>query len=292
MSRTLADAPLAALPQPDPVAMSAAERERRLDAWLAGRGSLIVAFSGGVDSSYLAVRAAIVLGPAALAVTAESASYPSTHRLMAARVVAAWGLRHRVIATRELDNPAYRANAPDRCYHCKRELYARLSEIARREGFAAIADGTNVDDRDEDRPGRRAAREFGVESPLEALGFTKENIRERSRSLGLLTWDMPASPCLASRIPHHHEVTPDKLRQVEQAEAAVRALGFRVCRVRHHGDLARLEFGQDELPRAIEPAVADALTAGVRAAGFRDVVIDPRGYRPAAFASPIWLRPS
>lgn len=255
------------------------EREATLFERLGGLSSLLVAYSGGVDSAYLAWAASRVLGPRALAVTADSPSYPARHRTMALEVVSRFGLRHEFIRTAELDRPAYRANAPDRCYHCKQELYAQLARLAVDRGIAAVADGSNADDRGDYRPGRRAARELGVISPLDEAGLTKADIRVLSREAGLPTWDEPASACLSSRIPYHSEVTAEKLRAIEQAEDAIRALGFRVVRVRHHGDVARIETSPDELARMIEPATAAAVDAAVRAAGFRYVAVDLRGYR-------------
>ena len=203
--------------------------------------SVIVAFSGGVDSSYLALIAHQELGSRALAVTAESPSYPAHHRQLALIVARQCHLRHEIIFTGEIDRPEYRANPENRCYFCKHELYTRLTDIAQQRGFACVADGTNADDRADYRPGRVAAREFGVRSPLDEAGLTKADIRGLARRAGLPVWDEPASACLSSRIPYHHEVTPEKLRQIERGEEALHALGFRVCRVRHHDTIARIE---------------------------------------------------
>jgi len=258
---------------------------------LRGFESIIVAFSGGVDSAYLAWAATQVLGPAALCVTADSPSYPDHHRQLALDVAHRFGLRHQIIRTSELDDPLYRANPVNRCYYCKHELYTALSALARERGIAVIADGSNADDRGDYRPGRQAAREFGVRSPLDEVGLTKSDIRELSHRAGLPTWNEPASACLSSRIPYLSEVTPDKLRMIERAERAVRALGFSVCRVRHHDDLARLEIGADELSRALEPAVHDRLVSELIAIGYRDVTIDPRGYRQGSLNEGLRLRP-
>jgi uncharacterized protein len=257
---------------------------------LAGLDSVVVAYSGGVDSAYLAWAATDALGPRALCVTADSESYPEHHRRLAIDIARAFGLHHEIIQTREIDNPVYRANPADRCYHCKHELYTRLSAIARSRGFAVIVDGNNADDRGDYRPGRKAAREFGVRSPLDEVGLAKDEIRELSRAAGLPTWDEPASACLSSRIPYHNEVTPQKLRMIEQAEDAVRRLGFRVCRVRHHDRTARLEIGQDELARALEPASREAIERALRAVGYDEVTIDPRGYRRGSLNEALLLK--
>jgi uncharacterized protein len=195
--------------------------------------SVIVAFSGGVDSAYLACAATEMLGERALCVTAESASYPAHHRELAYRVAREFNLRHEVIHTGEIDRPEYRANPENRCYFCKHELFTQLTSMAKTRGFAYVLDGTNADDRGDYRPGKVAAREFGVRSPLDEAGLTKAKIRELSHDAGLPVWDEPASACLSSRIPYHNEVTPEKLRQIERGEEALHALGFRVCRVRH-----------------------------------------------------------
>ena len=241
--------------------------------------SLVVAYSGGVDSAYLALVATRTLGARALCVTADSPSYPERHRAMAAAIARDFGLQHEVIETAELANPAYRANHADRCYHCKHELFTELSALARARGFAAVADGNNADDRGDYRPGRRAAREFGVISPLDEAGLAKADIRQLSLEAGLPTWDEPASACLSSRIPYFSEVTPEKLTAIERGEDALRELGFRVLRVRHHGDVARIELGRDEMARALDPDVAMAIDAALREIGFKYVALDLKGYR-------------
>lgn len=254
-------------------------REAALFGRLREFSSLIVAYSGGVDSAFLGWAARQVLGDRVLCVTADSPSYPDRHRRMALDIARQFSLPHEIIGTRELANPDYRANAPDRCYHCKHELYTQLTALASARGFAAVADGSNADDRGDYRPGRRAAREFGVVSPLDDAALTKTDIRALSREAGLPTWDEPASACLSSRVPYFSEVTEDKLQAIEGAEDALRALGFRVLRVRHHGDVARIEVGADELPALVEPAMAKAVDAAVRQHGFRYVTVDLRGYR-------------
>ena len=263
----------------------------RLDDLLSSVDSIIVAFSGGVDSTYLAWAASQVLGDSALCITADSPSYPDHHRRLALDVARRFGLRHEMIRTHELERPLYRANPANRCYYCKHELYTTLSHIARERGITTIADGSNADDRDDYRPGRQAAREFGVRSPLDEVGLTKSDIRALSHQAGLPTWNEPASACLSSRIPYHSEVTDEKLRMIERAETAVRALGFRVCRVRHYDDTARLAIGADELPRAFDGDVRDRLVAAVTAIGYRHVTIDPRGYRMGSLNEGLRLRP-
>jgi len=209
----------------------------------------------------------------------------------AARLAREFGFRHEVIRTGELERPEYRANPANRCYFCKHELYTHLSAIARGRGIPVIADGSNADDRGDYRPGRQAAREFGVRSPLDEAGLTKADIRELSRLAGLPTWDEPASACLSSRIPYFSEVTDEKLRTIERAEDILRRLGFRVCRVRHHDTLARIEVGRDELPRALEPGMAETIDRELRALGYQHVTIDLRGYRLGSLNDALRLRP-
>ena len=269
-----------------------ASRERRLYDALSSFDSVIVAFSGGVDSAYLAWVATEVLGPAALCVTADSPSYPDHHRQLALRIAREFSLHHEFVTTSETEQPEYRANPVNRCYYCKSELYDVLSRLAAVRGIAVIVDGSNADDRSDYRPGRQAAREYGVRSPLDEADLTKADIRELSRRAGLPTWDEPASACLSSRIPYHSEVTTEKLRMIERAEAALRDLGFRVCRVRHHDTLARIELGTNELHRALDPDVRERIVRELRAIGYQHVTIDLQGYRMGSLNEGVRLRPA
>jgi pyridinium-3,5-biscarboxylic acid mononucleotide sulfurtransferase len=242
-------------------------------------GEAIVAFSGGTDSAYLAWAAHQALGERALAVTADSASIPRSHLRDAEEFVARFGIRHLYVETREFDNPDYVKNDSNRCFHCKDELFTRLEDEGRRLGFAHVVYGVNADDTGDFRPGHRAAGQHGVHAPLLEAGLTKAEIRELSRQVGLPTWDRPAAACLSSRIPYGTAVTPERIRRVEAAEEAVKALGFRVYRVRDHEELARIEVGTDELPRALDPAMAARLAAAVKQAGYKFVTLDLEGYR-------------
>ena len=277
-------------------------KEAALYRALADLPSVIVAYSGGVDSALVAYAATRVLGPRALCVTAQSPSYPERHRRMAIDLARQFGFQHEFIRTSEMDNPAYRANPANRCYYCKQELYTHLSAVGRQRGIPAIVDGSNADDRGDYRPGRQAAREFGVRSPLDEAGLTKAEIRELSRRAGLPTWDEPASACLSSRIPYFSEVTDEKLRMIERAENALRDLGFRVCRVRHHDlvlserreskdTLARLELGADEIGRAVEPEMAARIDRELREIGYAHITVDLRGYRLGSLNEALKLRP-
>src|SRR4051812_12058420 len=268
-----------------------ASKEQALCDALASLGSVIVAYSGGVDSAYLALIASRTLGDHAVAVTADSPSYPERHRQLAIQIARDFGLRHEIIHTSELERPEYRANPSNRCYYCKHELYTHLSKIAVDRG-AIVVDGNNADDRGDYRPGRQAAREFGVKSPLDEVNLTKDEIRELSKRAGLPTWDEPASACLSSRIPYHTEVTDEKLRTIERAEQALRTLGFRVFRVRHHEEVARIEIARNEMPRALEADVAAAIVRELKAAGYKYVSLDLQGYRMGSLNEGLFLRPA
>jgi uncharacterized protein len=257
------------------------EKRARLTAILRECGSVVIGYSGGVDSVFLAKVAVDVLGAAnVLAVTGKSDSVASWMEDTARDVAARFGIPWLEVETREMDDPRYAANPDNRCYFCKSELWSRLSTVAAEHGLRTVLDGSNADDLGDHRPGAVAARENAVRSPLLEAGLTKAEIRAWSRELGLPTWDQPAAPCLASRLPYGFAVTPERLRQVERAELALRALGFRDFRVRHHGEVARLEVHPSELARV--PAHRHAIERGVREAGFRRVLIDLQGYRRGA----------
>ena len=266
------------------------EKESRLLARLASFPSLLVALSGGADSAYLAWAAHRALGARALAVTALSPSFPAYDREQVVRLVHAAGLRDEFVTTQEVENPLYAANQPDRCYFCKDELFRVLGRLAAERAIAAVAYGINADDSGDFRPGHRAAVEHAALSPLLDADLTKAEIRSLSRRAGLSTWDRPASACLSSRIPYGSEVTPEKLAQVERGEAALRELGFRQFRVRHHGEVARIEIAPEEMPRAMNAEMAREMARRLRAAGFLYVALDLEGYRQGALNEMLKLR--
>src|SRR3954468_5666705 len=290
--------------------MDATDKERALRDALASLDSVVVAYSGGVDSAYLAFIASRTLGERAVAVTADSPSYPERHRELAIRIARDFGLRHEIIHTRELairiardfglrheiihtselERPEYRANPANRCYYCKHELYTHLSRLATTRHAVAVG-GTTAAARGDYRPGRQAAREFGVRSPLDEVDLGKDEIRELSRRAGLPTWDGPAPACPSSRFPYHSEVTVEKLRTIEQAEQAIRALGFRVYRVRHHEEMARVEIARDEMPRALDPEVSAAMVRALKDLGYRYITLDLQGYRTGSLNEGLRLQP-
>jgi len=255
------------------------ERWQALQSLLQEMGSAVVAFSGGVDSTFLLYAARRALGERVLAVTATSPTYPRAERDEAVRIAREWGVRHLLVESNELAIPGFSANPPDRCYHCKRELFGILSGIARREGFAAVCDGSNVDDLGDVRPGRRAAAELGVRSPLVEAGLDKAQIRALSRRFGLPTADKGAFACLSSRFPYGTPITEEALRRVEACEEILRGFGFRQFRVRAHGPVARIEVAPEEIPRLFEEPVRASLHDGFRRHGFLYVAADLKGYR-------------
>lgn len=268
---------LGAPTQLDPAALKSKE-EKLLDA-LRGMERVIVAYSGGADSAYLAWAAHRALGDRALAVTADSASIPESHKRDAEQFARDTGFQHEYINTYEFDNPDYVKNAPDRCFHCKDELFTRLEELGRERGIAEIVYGVNTDDLGDYRPGQKAARLHAAKAPLVDAGLSKAEIRELSRMSGLATWNRPASACLSSRIPYGTPVTPETIKTVENGEEAIRALGFEQFRVRFHGDLVRIEIAPSELARALDEAMAAKFTAIFKPLGFHYVTLDLEGYR-------------
>ncbi len=241
--------------------------------------SVIVAYSGGADSAYLAWAAHVALGENAVAITADSASFPESHKRDAEEFARTHGFRHEYIETREFDNPEYVKNDRNRCFHCKDELFTRLDEVARERGIEHVIYGVNVDDLGDYRPGQRAAKLHNVKAPLVDAGLTKSEIRELSRSAGLETWDRPASACLSSRIPYGTPVTIENVKTVDRGEDAIRALGFRQFRVRFHGEVVRIEIAPEELERAMPPEMARRFTAIFKPLGFHYVTLDLEGYR-------------
>ncbi len=255
------------------------QKRQKLFALLGELDRVLVAYSGGTDSAFLAWAASQVLGDRALAVTADSPSIPESHKRDAAEYARICGFRHEFIPTYEFDNPDYVRNDPDRCYHCKDELFTRLEEVARQRGYQHIIYGVNCDDLGDYRPGQQAAKRHQVKAPLVEAGLSKAEIRELARQAGLPFWDRPAAACLSSRIPYGTAVTPERVKTVERGEEAVRALGFRQFRVRYHGELVRLEFAREELARALDLEMAARLVEIFKPLGFHYVTLDLEGYR-------------
>jgi uncharacterized protein len=258
------------------------QKQERLFAILRELGHVLVAYSGGTDSAYLAWAASHVLGDKAVAITADSASIPESHKRDAEEFAREAGIRHEYIPTFEFDNPLYVANNPDRCFHCKDELFTRLDEVGTARGIRHIIYGVNKDDLGDYRPGQNAARLHEAKAPLVEAGLTKAEIRELSRMAGLKTWDRPASACLSSRIPYGTPVTPGTIKTVEVGEESIKALGFRQFRVRFHGELVRIEVSPEEMPKALTVEMAAAFTDIFKPLGFNYVTLDLQGYRQGA----------
>ncbi len=264
-------------------------KEAELLATLRRLDSLVVALSGGADSAYLAWAAHRSLGARALCVTALSASFSAYDRAQVEALIAQAGLHHVYIETNEVENPLYSANNADRCYHCKDELFTQLDRLAAERGYAAVAYGVNADDTGDFRPGHRAAAQHAVLAPLLEAKLNKAEIRALSRRAGLATWDRPASACLSSRIPYGSAVTPEKLKQIERGESVLRELGFRQFRVRHHGELARIEIAPEEMAGALQVAMARILAERFREIGFLYVALDLDGYRQGSLNAALKL---
>lgn len=266
------------------------DKQERLFASLGELGRVIVAYSGGTDSAYLAWAANKVLGENALAITADSPSIPASHKRAAEEFAQRFNIRHEYIETYEFDNPDYARNEADRCFHCKDEMFTRLEQVGRERGISHVIYGVNKDDLGDYRPGQNAAKIHQAKAPLVEAGLTKAEIRELSRLAGLPTWDRPASACLASRIPYGTPVTIENVKKVETGEEAVRALGFRQFRVRFHGDLVRLEIAPEELERAMTLEMASRFAAIFKPLGFHYVTLDLEGYRQGAMNEALGLK--
>lgn len=266
------------------------EKQEHLFLHLGGLGRVIVAYSGGADSAYLAWAARQVLGANALAMTADSASLPESHKRDAEAFVRQFGIAHEYVETHEFDNPDYLRNDANRCFHCKDELFTVLEQVGRERGYQHIIYGVNADDLGDYRPGQNAARQHRVDAPLADAGLTKAEIRELSRQAGLPTWDRPASACLSSRIPYGTAVTPQNVKTVESGEEALKALGFRQFRVRFHGEIARIEIAPDELAKALTLEMARRFTAIFKGLGFQYVTLDLEGYRQGSLNEVLGLK--
>ncbi len=266
------------------------DKQDRLFEALRQMKRVIVAFSGGTDSAYLAWAAKQAVGDGAVAITADSASLPDSHKRDLEEFVKRFGIAHQYIETREFENPDYVKNDPNRCFHCKDELFTRLEEVGRERGYENIVYGVNVDDLGDYRPGQNAAREHEVRAPLADAGLSKAEIRELSRIAELPTWDRPASACLSSRIPYGTPVTIETVKTVEKGEEEIKALGFRQFRVRFHGEVVRIEIAPDEMEKALNLETAQRFTAIFKALGFKYVTLDLEGYRQGSLNEVLGLK--
>ena len=255
------------------------QKWERLRALLRGMKCAVLAYSGGVDSSLLLRATAEVMGPRLIAVTAVSETYPPGELEVAKEFARTLGVTHRILRTQELASEEFARNSPERCYFCKKELYGKLKKIAETEGISCILDGSNTDDLDDYRPGRKAAEEFSVRSPLVETGLSKSDVRELARFLNLPSWDKPSLACLSSRIPYGTRITPDIIETVKTAEAHLRVLGLRQVRVRHHGDIARIEIDREAFGQLLSNEAAEKITAALKGLGYTYVCLDLEGYR-------------
>lgn len=262
----------------------------RLKEILSDMGKVLIAFSGGVDSTFLLKVAQDVLGGNVLAVIASSETYPGREREEAVRLAQMLNVRYMVIDTEELDNPDFSSNPPERCYFCKKELFSKLKDIADAEDIPYVLDGSNYEDTTDFRPGIKAAEELKVRSPLKEARLLKKEIRQLSKKLGLPTWNKPSFACLSSRFPYFSEIEPDSLKQIDQAEEFLRGLGFKQIRVRHHGQTARIEIEQDEFPKIIKSGIREEVVENFKRLGYTYITLDLAGYRTGSMNEPLNLR--